>query len=89
MFENRDASCPKCKKLNNATAEPTGELQPRPLDVSVCFYCGALLQFTQLDNPNVYEEINMEMLDSETQNDIKQIKKTIERVKFKLNSVNN
>ncbi len=40
-------TCPKCgKELDGYTALDPGTA-PKPGDVSLCFYCGALLKFTE------------------------------------------
>lgn len=42
--------CPKCKAVldgSTSSADNTIERGPEPEDVTVCFYCGALLVFTK------------------------------------------
>lgn len=37
--------CPKCGQLLEAASALDGKSTPRPEDISLCFYCGEVLQF--------------------------------------------
>jgi hypothetical protein len=42
----KESQCPTCKKVLSAAAEiHGGNAQPKPGDLSVCFYCGSFIRF--------------------------------------------
>jgi hypothetical protein len=56
MFPGR--TCISCGKLNDQATDPLEEVQPKPGDVSICFYCGHIAVFTldlTLREPNLEE----------------------------------
>lgn len=38
-------SCPKCGKKLDAVSDAFGEASPGPGDMTVCLYCGQIMQF--------------------------------------------
>lgn len=40
-------ACPKCRHTLDAATDPEGIAAPKPNDVSVCIWCGEILQFDE------------------------------------------
>lgn len=41
-----DDICPKCKTVLNACTGVTVDEKPSPGDITICYYCGAILKFS-------------------------------------------
>lgn len=39
--------CPHCKKTLDGFTDPVGDRVPKPEDVTMCLYCGEILQFDE------------------------------------------
>lgn len=61
----KPCSCPKCGvSLDAATDASGGDAEPRPGDVTICFYCQSVLEFTE---EMEFEKINIKDLQPEVQ----------------------
>ncbi len=46
-FRTGEDYCPSCKHLVDSATPAKGDCDPSPGDVSLCLYCGELLEFNQ------------------------------------------
>lgn len=44
-FRHTATQCPDCGKVLDAAKSADGDRAPKPDDLSVCLYCGSILQF--------------------------------------------
>lgn len=64
--------CPRCENILDAAASATGKLDytPKPMDLSICAYCGLFLQFS--DDMALVElpQVVFESLPEDTQQEL-------------------
>ena len=53
--------CPTCGKILDAVSAEDGTGSPEPGDITVCFYCGEILNFS---DDMILEKISQELIDS-------------------------
>lgn len=59
---NKFVFCPNCgKQLDGTTFIKRGDVMPRPGDLSICFYCGTILEF---EEGFFVHEFTKDMIDS-------------------------
>lgn len=55
------SNCPTCDKKLDAVSAEDGVESPQPGDITVCFYCGEILKFS---NDMILEKLPQELFDS-------------------------
>lgn len=71
-------NCPCCKKLLDAnTAAFEEEAQPKKGDVSICAYCGNVLEFIDANNVKEVTSDIIELWPIETKREIQKVQEAI------------
>lgn len=73
-------NCPVCKKEIGCTSSTYGNAIPVPKDVTVCFYCSAILQFTSDMDLQEVPKVVFESFDRKLQRKIRHIQDAIRSI---------
>lgn len=73
----KQPNCPVCNSQLDAVTGITKDVKPKPGDITLCLYCGEVMEFTKTG----FKSVDIEKLTPETQCDIKKVQRL--RKKFK------
>jgi hypothetical protein len=80
MSTHEPAPCPSCKTvLSDSTCVSKEGASPSPGDLSVCFYCGELLQFDDETAPRLLTFDKFQLLPYKDRMELLFVQKTVRR----------
>jgi hypothetical protein len=80
VFERSD-HCPACLKLVDAATSMAKDAQPKKGDLTICVYCGTLLQFGEFMRLSALSDEELRQLDEETQRELLHAQKVLRLLK--------
>jgi hypothetical protein len=76
-----EAHCPVCANKLDAASPTQGAPAPEPGDVSICFYCTALLEFNENLIPELMSEETHKSLEPATLAELLRVRNAIREIK--------
>ncbi len=76
-----EAHCPNCGNKLDAASPTQGAPAPEPGDVSICFYCTALLEFNKEMIPELMSEETHQSLNPATLAELLRVREAIKGMK--------
>lgn len=69
--------CPSCDGILDTCTSTDGEEVPSPGDVTLCFYCGEVLQFTDDMSTQILPDVVIDSFDEEQKTYIRRLQNAI------------